>query len=110
MKLSFTPVYKRKLSIFLFTFLLCALATGYYDQTNDSAACRGYGYFNLNDDSNDFDQYKNRIKNSNPGINCIVLNDVHKFIVYRIILEEPIYLTSFNLLTNAYRAPPERSS
>ncbi len=110
MKLSFTPVYKRKPCIFLFVFLLCTLVTGYYDQAYDSRACQGYGYFNLNDDSNDLDSQKHRIKHSDPGINCIVFHDVYKAYVYRTLLEKPINVTSFNILTNAYRAPPEKSS
>jgi hypothetical protein len=110
MKLSFTPVHKRKPCIFLFAFLLCTLVTGNYDQSYDSTACQGYGYFNLNDDSNDLDSQKHRIRHSAPGINCIVFHDVHEVIVYRILLEKLINVTSFNLLTNAYRAPPEKSS
>jgi hypothetical protein len=100
----------QKVPTFLSVFLLCILVTGYYDQANDSTACQGYGYFNQNNDSNDLDSQKHRIRHSDPGINCIVSNDVHKVIVYRILLEEPINVTSFNLLTNAYRAPPEKSS
>jgi hypothetical protein len=110
MKLSFTPVYKRKPCIFLFAFLLCTLVTGYYDQANDSTACQGYGYFNLSNDSNDLDSQKDRIRHSDTGINCIVFNDVPEVIVYRILLEKPINVTSFNILTNACRAPPEKSS
>jgi len=110
MKLLFTPVRKRKPCIFLSAFLLCVLVTGYYDQANDSTAFQGYGYFNLNDDSNDLDLQKHRIRHSDPGINRIVFHDVHEVIVYRILLEKPINVTSFNLLTNAYRAPPEKSS
>ncbi len=109
MKLSSTPVHKRKPCIFLFAFLLCTLVTGYYDQAYDSTACQGYGYFNLNDDSNDLDSQKHRIRHSDPGINCIVFHDAHEVNLYRILSEKPIYLTSFNLLTYAYRAPPEKS-
>jgi hypothetical protein len=110
MKLSFTPVYRRNPCIFLLIFLLCNLVNGYYDQAYDSTAFQGYGYFSLNDDSNDLDLQKHKIRHSDPCINCIVLNDAYKFIVYRIILEEPIHEASSNLLTNAYRAPPEKSS
>ena len=100
----------QKVPTFLAVFLLCILVTGYYDQANDSTAWQGYGYFNLNDDSNDLDLQKHRIRHSDPGINRIVFLDVHEVIVYRIPLEKPINVTSFNLLTNAYRAPPEKSS
>ena len=110
MKLSFTPVHKRKPYLFLLAFLLCILVSGYYDQAYDSTAFQGYGYFNLNDDSNDLDSQKHKIRHSDPGINCIVLHNDHRVIVYRIPLEEPINVTSFNLLTNAYRAPPKKSS
>ena len=78
MKLSFTPVHKMRPCIFLSAFLLCILVTGYYDQANDSTACQGYGYFNLNDDSNDLDLQKQRIRHSAPGINCIVFHGVHE--------------------------------
>ena len=110
MKLSFAPVLKTKPCIFLSAFLLCVLVTGYYDQAYDSVACQGYGYFNLNDDSNDLDLQKHKIRHSHPGINCVVFHDVHRVIAYRILLEKPINVTSFKLLTNAYRAPPEKSS
>jgi cbb3-type cytochrome oxidase subunit 3 len=110
MKSSFTPVHKRKPCIFLSAFLLCVLVTGYYDQAYDSTAYQGYGYFNLNDDSNDLDAQKNRVRHSEPGITCIFFHAVHEVIVYSIPLEKPINVTSFNLLTNAYRAPPEKSS
>jgi hypothetical protein len=110
MKLSFASIRKTKPCIVLSVFLLCILVTGYYDQANDSTAWQGYGYFNVNDDSNDLDLQKHKIRHSHPGINCIVFHDVHKIIVYRIQLEKPINVTSFNTLTNAYRAPPEKSS
>ena len=100
----------QKVLTFLSVFLLCILVTGYYDQAYDSTAFQGYGYFNLNDDSNDLDSQKHRIRHSEPGITCIFFHDVHEVIVYRILLEKPINVTSFNLLTNAYRAPPEKSS
>jgi len=100
----------QKVPIFLSVFLLCILVTGYYDQAYDSTACQGYGYFNLSNDSNDLDSQKHRIRHSEPGINCIVFNDVREVIVYRILLVKPINGTSFNLLANAYRAPPEKSS
>ena len=100
----------QKVPTFISVFLLCILGTGYYDQANDSIAWQGYGYFNLNDDSNDLDLQKHKIRHSTPGINCIVFYGVHRVIVYRILLEKPINVTSFNLLTNAYRAPPEKSS
>jgi hypothetical protein len=109
MKLSSTPVHKRKPCIFLFAFLLCTLMTGYYDQAYDSTACQGYGYFNLNDDSNDLDSQKHRIRHSDPGINCFMFHDAHEVIVYLILSEKPINVTSFNLRTCAYRAPPEKS-
>ncbi len=110
MKLSFTPVHKTKPCILLSAFLLCILVTGYYDQTYDSAACQGYGYFNLNNDANDLDLQKHNLRYSYPGINSIVFYDVHEVIAYQILLEKPINVTSFNLLTNAYRAPPKKSS
>jgi len=100
----------QKVLTFLSLSLLCILVTGYYDQAYDSTACQGYGYLNLNDDSNDLDLQKHRIRHSDPGIDCIVFHDVHESIVYRILLEKPISVTSFNLLANAYRAPPVRSS
>jgi hypothetical protein len=109
MKLSSTPVHRSKPCIFLFAFLLCTLVTGYYDQAYDSTACQGYGYFNLNDDSNDLDSQKHRIKHSDPVINCVIFHDVHEVILHRILSEEPINLTSFNLRTYAYRGPPEKS-
>ena len=109
MKLSSTPVHKRNPCIFLFAFLLCTLVTGYYDHAYDSTACQGYGYFNLTDASNDLDSQKHRIRHSDPGINCIVFHDAHEVIVYRIPPEKPIHVTSFNLRTCAYRAPPEKS-
>ena len=110
MKSSFTPVRKRKPCIFISAFLLCILVTGYYDQAYDSTAFQEYGYFNLNDDSNDLDLHKHRVRHSEPGITCIFFHDVHEVIAYRILLEEPLNVTSFNLLTNAYRAPPEKLS
>jgi hypothetical protein len=110
MKLSFTPAHKRKTRIFLSVFLLCVLVSGYYDQASDSTACQGYGYFNLNNDSSDLDLQKHRLRHSEPGIACIFFYDVHEVIAYRIPLEKPINVTSFNLLINAYRAPPEKSS
>jgi hypothetical protein len=109
MKLSPTPIHKSKPCIFLFTFLLCTLVTGYYDQAYDSTACQGYGYFNLNDESNDLDSQKHGTRHSDPGINCIVFHDVHEVIVYRILSEKPINVTLFNLRTYAYRGPPEKS-
>ena len=110
MKLSFTPAHKRKTRIFLSVFLLVVLVSGYYDQAYDSTAFQGYGYFNLNDDSNDLDSQKHRVRHSEPGITCVLFHDVHEVIAYRIPFEEPINVTSFNLLINAYRAPPEKSS
>jgi hypothetical protein len=83
----------QKVPTFLSVFLLCILVTGYYDQAYDSTACPRYGYFNLNDDSNDLDLQKQRIRHSNPGINCIVLYDVQEGITYRILLEKPFYVT-----------------
>ena len=83
--------------------------TGYYDHVYDSTAFQGYGYFNLNDDSNDLDSQKHRIRHSDPGINCIVFHDDHEVIVYQIPPEKPIHVTSFNLCTCTYRAPPEKS-
>ena len=109
MKLSFTPSHKRKTRIFLSVFLLFVLVSGYYDQANDSTACQEYGYFNLNDDSNDLDSQKHRIRHSDPGINCFMFHDAHEVIVYLIPPEKPIHVTSFNLRTCTYRAPPEKS-
>ena len=109
MKPSSTPVHKIKPCIFLFAFLLWTLVAGYYDQAYDCTACQGYGYFNLNDESNDLDSQKHRIRYSYPGINGIVFHDVHEIIAYRILLEKPINVTLFNLRTYAYRAPPEKS-
>jgi len=103
MKLSFTPVHKMRPSIFLSAFSLCVRMTGYYDQANDSTPCPGSGYFNLNDDSNDLDLRKHRIRHSDPGINCVVFHIINEIIVSRILLEKPTTVASFNIITNAYR-------
>jgi hypothetical protein len=103
MKLSFTPVHKMRPCIFLSAFSLCVLMTGYYDQANDSTPCPGYGYFNLNDDSNGLDLHKHRIRHSDPGINCVVFHIINEIIVSRILLEKPTTVASFNIITDAYR-------
>ena len=109
MKLFSILTRKRKPCIFLLTFLLCTLVSGYYDQVSESTAFQGYGYYNLNDDQNDSDSQKHRIKYSDPGINDIVFHDVHAVIIYRILSKKPINITSFISYTYAYRAPPEKS-
>jgi len=109
MKLFSTPIHKRKPFIFLFAFLLCTLVSGYYDQAYGSTTFQGYGYFNLNDEQNDSDSQKHRIRHSDPAINGIVFHDVHEVIIYRILSNKPINVTPFMLRTYAYRAPPEKS-
>jgi hypothetical protein len=109
MKLSSTPIHKKKPCIYLFAFLLCTLVSGYYDQAYDSTAFQGYGYFNLNDDQNDSDSQKHRIKHSDPVINSIVFHEVHEVNVYQVLLNKPVNVTPFILHTYAYRAPPDKS-
>jgi len=109
MKLFSALTRKIKPCIFLSAFLLCTFVSGYCDQVYDSTAFQGYGYYNLNDDQNDLDSQKHKVKHSDPGINDIASHGIHEVIICRILSKKTVNVTPFVLHTYALRAPPEKS-